>query len=414
MSNHAKLSASGSHRWMNCPGSIRMEEGFEDKGSKFAAEGTAAHFLGAECLEQDKDPKDYEGKFIRVLSNGDGAIIDHPVAIRTVKDPFEVDDEMIDNVATYVDAIRAAKGHDKLLIEQRLDFSDWVPDGFGTADAVIIRDGVIEIHDLKYGKGVMVHAQDNYQLLLYALGAYAAYSVVYSFDTIRLVIHQPRLQHLSEASITVDALLAFAGTVEEAAKQALQPDAPCVAGEVQCKWCKAKAVCSEAARLTANTVGMTFENLTEDDTPLAPGPEFVTNEQLPNVFAKLDFIRNWCDAVHDFMLEELTKGSGITGYKLVAGRMGNRAWGDKAEAEKMMKSMRLKHDEMYTDKLISPTDADRLLKKKSPKRWARISKLITRSEGKPAIAPESDKRPALPKPGDAFNDLDEGFDDLMG
>ena len=173
MSAHAKLSPSGSPKWLNCPGSVWMEEGFEDKGSVFAGEGTAAHFLGSECLDKDDDPQNYEGENISVSPKGETDFRKLGDSIVDGFNIFLVDDEMVDNVATYVDAIRAAKGHGELLVEQRLDFSEYVPDGYGTGDAVIINtdDGVIEVHDLKYGKGVMVHAQDNTQLLLYALGA---------------------------------------------------------------------------------------------------------------------------------------------------------------------------------------------------------------------------------------------------
>ena len=414
MSSHAKLSPSGSPKWLNCPGSVWMEEGFEDKGSKFADEGAAAHFLGATCLVAGSNPSDHGGKVIVVgpkdeFFEGTEGRINFPEL-----SSFIIDDEMVDNVATYVDAIRAAKGHGALLVEQKLDFSQWVPNGYGTGDAVIINteDGIIEVHDLKYGKGVMVHAPDNTQLLLYALGAYCTYSLMGSFSKVKMVIHQPRLHHLSEAEISIEELLAFAAKAKAGAEAALKPDARCIAGEVQCRWCKAKAVCPAAGKFVADAVGMDFDNLVGDDVPLAPGPEFIPNEQLPNAYAKVAFIQGWCQDVAAYMMEEMQAGTAMPGYKLVKGKQGNRQWSDDIEAEKVLKSMRLKHHEMYDSKLISPTTAEKVLKG-SVKRWNRAKGLIIRAEGKPTIALATDKRPAISSTADAFSD-ETLVDDLTG
>ena len=219
-----------------------------------------------------------------------------------------------------------------------------------------------------------------------------------------MVIHQPRLDHISEAELLIEDLLEFGERAKICAEICSMPDAEPIAGEKQCHWCRAKVNCPAAAKLVADTMGMDFENLTSDEIPIAEGPE-LTNEQLPAVYTKLDFIESWCSSIRGYVYEALRTGEKIAGYKMVTGKRGNRAFRDEDEAIKIMKGMRLKVDEMYDRKLKSPAKMEKLLKKDKPGKWEKIVDLITQSEGKPVVALESDKREAIGAVADDFDEV---------
>ncbi len=367
-----------------------MERGIEDTTSVFAEEGTAAHELGAKALLEGKEAEEYIGQVIHVSPDGT---------------EWQVDHTMAENVQMYIDAVRDhVTDGGQLLVEQRLDFSKWVPKGFGTGDAVILNGSEIRVDDLKYGKGVRVEAPGNEQLMLYALGAYHQFSALDDFETVKMVIHQPRLHHVSEETITVEELLGFAERAKNAAEHALQPDAICIAGEKQCLWCKAKASCPAAAKEVADQISMDFDNLLSDKEPDARDTDCFTNEQLGAIYPKLDFIENWCKAVRALVYSVIEEGEHVPGYKMVAGRRGARAWTDEETVIEVMKSMRLKSDEMYNKKVISPAQAEKLLKS-NKRKWPRVAELITQSEGKPTVVPESDKREAIGSKADDFESL---------
>ena len=425
MSDHAKLSPSGAERWMNCPGSLRMEDGMPDTSSLFADEGTAAHFLASTCLEQKMDAKAFTGRDILVYQkSGDtkaGTNWAENCSFGLNKDgrKFTVYD-MAGFVQVYLDNIRQFASGNDLMIEQRVNFSErvGVPDQFGTADAIILTaDGEeLQIHDLKYGRGVRVDAEENKQMMLYALGAYDQFAALGDIKRIRMVIHQPRLEHLSEWDCSVDDLLAFAAVAKKRAFHAIQVMTEkegavihhLVAGDKQCKFCKAKAICPKLAQTVAETTGADFEDLTQDALP-SPGVVTTLDDQM----AKVDLVETWCKAVRAETERRLLEGVPVAGYKLVQGKQGNRAWMDKAQAEAVLKSMRIKHEEMYDYEIVSPTTAEKLFKAKiiGPRQWPTLQQLITRSAGKPSVAPESDKRGALVlRSADDFETVEEGAD----
>lgn len=376
---------------MRCAGSLAMESGLADTSSEFADEGTAAHDLAAMALTSGNDARAYLGRIIQVKDSGR---------------EFEVDEDMAANVQIYLDNVRSYVQGGQLMIEQRVDFSHVVnvPDQGGTSDAIIITaDGTeIQVHDLKYGRGVRVDAQDNEQLMLYALGALNEYGMVGDFKTVRAVIHQPRLGHLSEAIYTIEQIEQFAGHAGERAFIAIQvlnhkdeASLHLEPGDKQCQWCKAKANCPKLAALVEESVGADFGYLTSES---ADVDKLIDNDvPLADKMAAVDLIEDWCKAVRAETERRLFDGVPVPGYKLVEGKRGNRKWANTSEVEAAFKSMRLKVEEMYDFTLISPTTAEKLHKAGTigKRQWPRLQELITQSEGKPSVAPESDKRPAL-------------------
>lgn len=396
---HARLSPSAAHRWMPCPGSIVMEEGIPDTSSEFADEGTAAHELAGWCLKDGTQARGYLGRIIEVPSRD-----------KKTSSKWEVTEEMADYVQEYVDAIRAKAEGNELMIEEKVDFSRYVgvPESFGTSDAIIMMEAQKELNvdDLKYGRGVRVDATNNQQLMIYALGAYDIFAPVYEIETVRLTIHQPRLSHVSEWVISVEELLKFAEDVAGAADQVTLAtnfdDGPAEEwngmflnpGPKQCQWCKAKATCPALRNFIVNEVIGDFDVLT-DEPPKKPKPAPNDDAELAHTYGLIDLMAGYIKAVGTEMHARMMAGRTMPGYKLVEGKKGARAWVDEAEAESTLKSFRMKLEEMYSMKLISPTQAEKVLKGKNPKRWNKVLKLITQSDGQPHIALESDKRKPL-------------------
>lgn len=400
MSTHAKLSPSGAHRWMACPGSVQLEAEYPDSGSSYAREGTAAHELAAIVLEHvGAHAKDYIGKKIRYDDHGEEML-------------WEVTPEMAEHVDDYVNFVRERAQGKTLYIECKLPISHLTgeADATGTSDVVIIDipNRTIEVIDLKYGMGVRVDAEDNPQLQMYALGAVEEYSLVCDFERVGMVIHMPRLNHVSEWEIPVAQLIEFGGDVGHAADKVRWEEPTFNPGEKQCRFCKAKATCPA---LLADMSEIVSGSVASADDFAQFLPQTVDSQSgdnyLPMAMAKVGMVEDWCKAVRAEVERRLLAGKQVDGYKLVEGRRGNRAWRDDAEVERLFKSFRLKQEEMYDFKLISPTKADKLLQA-NPKRLAKAEALVTRSEGKLSVAPVTDKRPQV-----AVSPISEDFRGLF-
>ena len=384
MAEHALLSPSGAHRWMRCPGSLLLEKTAPDRSTRYADEGSAAHKIATECLQSDGkiSPDDFLGC---QLDMGENEIL--------------VDHEMVQSVEQFIEVVeKYAAGGGMVLVDKRVNFSPYigVDNSTGTADVIIIFPDRLVVIDLKYGRGVRVYAEHNEQLRLYALGALNDYGIGCDPVDIVMVIHQPRLEHLDDDTMTVADLEAWAlNHAKPGAATALSMMGMTVEtvtlepGEKQCKFCNAKAVCPAVAAEVNVSTGT-----------LATAADFANLADLPSddiwlKMLKVPLVESYCKAIRAEAERRLFAGDVNPHFKIVEGKKGNRAWTSEAEAEAAMKANKIKPDDMYTKKLVSPTQAEKNLKKTKPKAWAALQEHIVRAPGKPSVAPATDKRPAL-------------------
>lgn len=370
---HARLSASGAKKWINCPGSIQLEENFEDKPSQFAEEGTNAHALGEAKIRLAT--KEYNRtKYHNAIRN------------------LEITEDMEDYAESYKNYVikrynsALQKTPDAILmLEQRLDFSKYVPDGFGTGDAVIIAEGKLEIIDLKYGKGVEVSAVDNPQLRLYALGAYEAFDMLYGFDTVEMTIYQPRLDNISSESISVAELLEWGESVKKAAQLANDDSViECVAGKhCDTGFCKARPVCRAYAEERQKMAVYDFKP-----------PAMLTVAEIADIIEQSASLEKWAKLVCDYALEQAYKhGVEYPGYKVVEGRSNRKYSKPDSEVAKILTDNGYQESDILVHKLKGITDIEKLLGKKT---FAEVlGSYVVKPPGKPTLVCSEDKRPAI-------------------
>lgn len=429
------LNPSSAEKWMNCPGSIAMEQGLVDEGNDYADEGTAGHLLAAECFAANCDPVHFLLRTIlvgrHVASDWDGAMWldeDEPVADGfEVRNTYKVNDNssMIAAVRKYVQAVRTmTEGALWSQHEHRVPIGAYTgEEGVeGTSDytAVVDEGKELQVHDLKLGH-VAVSPERNKQEMIYALGVLEDIGISgldESIERVRLVIHQPNVfQDPSEWTCTVDELRAFGEEVRNAAGACLlalkhrqnwfgkeysylQPS------EDACRWCLAKATCPKLQAFVEAAVAGDFEDLDEVPTltdVVKAGTPILVPREPASLGAALDavpLIETWAKAVRAAADKVLREGGEVPspkgGYKLVRGKAGARYWGDPEEAEKVMRSMRLGADVMYDKSLISPTAAEKLHTAGAitARQWPRLEAIIKKPEAGLSVAPVSDKRPA--------------------
>lgn len=382
---HALLSASSAKRWMSCTPSARFEEQFPDSSSSYADEGTAAHDLANWILS----PAEVN------------------LNLPNPRESKHYNQEMEEAVNLYVDLVlekfSEARRRSKdavLLIEQRLDYSAWAPEGFGTGDAIIIADGILEVIDLKYGKGVPVHAEENHQLRLYGLGAYHTYDCLYDLDLIRMTIVQPRLDHITTEELTAWNLVDWADReVTFKAKLAWEGQGEWVPGD-HCRFCRGKAVC--AARADANMTLITRYEYSKANT-LGP-------HDISGILGCLDELISWAGDVKGYALEQAEQqGVRWPGWKLVEGRS-NRKYADQAQTIETLRAAGYEEPLLYKPReILGLTEMEKLVgKKRLPEL---LGDLIIKPAGKPVLVPDTDKRPELQSQSSAAADFAEEVDD---
>lgn len=360
---HAILSASSSHRWLNCPPSARLCETYEDKGSDYAAEGTDAHSL---C----------EYKLRKALGMG---AVDPSEHLTWYNEEME---DCANGYATYImELVESAKetcADPVVLIEQRVDFSRWVEQGFGTSDAIIIADGTLRVIDYKHGLGVLVEADNNPQMMCYALGALELFDAIYDIDSVAMTVYQPRRQNVSTFEMFKDDLYRWAEEVlKPTAELAFAGDGNFLCGE-WCGFCKAKHECR--ARAEANLL------LAQYDFKLPP---LLEDSEIEVILSHADQLVSWVNDIKEYALQQAISGKDWTGFKLVEGRS-NRRYTDEAAVTQAVTNAGY---DPYERKLLGITAMQKLLGKSRFEEL--LSAYIEKPQGKPTLVPESDKRPVM-------------------
>ena len=378
---HALLGASSAHRWLACPPSARLEEQKPDSTSEAAAEGTLAHEL-------------VELKLKRFLAGRKTGKATPKIAGHELYRPVmeEYTDEYVDYVLALFSSVKETCGDARLISERRVDFSDVVPDGFGTSDTIIIADDVMHVVDFKYGKGLMVEAAGNPQLRLYAWGAYREFGVLYDIRKVVVHIVQPRLDHISSEEMTLEALEAWVKEIVlPTARQAYQGEGEFCAGE-HCRFCRVQATCRAYADHVMRMTQYQFAD-----------PVELTDEEIADILRDVDDLVRWAKMIKDYAQDEaVSHDHFIPGYKLVEGRSVRRIT-DAGKAAGLLLEAGYAQDNIYTLKGIG--DLEAVVGKKALGEL--LGDLITKPAGKPVLVPESDKRPAISsdtRAAELFND----------
>lgn len=363
MADHAFLSASSSHRWLECPPSAKLCAEHPGRGSPFAQQGTDAHTLAAYKLE-------------KALG-------------RKARDPTEdlayFDAEMADCTDAYaafvIEQLAEAKAlcPDPLVrIEQKVSFARWVPEGYGTADACIIADGTLYVIDLKYGTGVLVDADWNPQIMCYALGLLEAYDGIYDIHHIRMTIFQPRRENVTTFGLTKEQLLDWAeNSLAPRAQLAWNGDGDFRAGS-HCQFCSVKAICRKRAEYNLEMARYDFEM-----------PDTLNGNEIAAILPRIDQLIAWGSDVKEYALEQALAGKHFDGYKIVAGRSVSKYLNDEAVAKAVIAA----GEDPWEKRLLGITAMRTMLGRK--KFDELLGGMIIKPPGKPTLVPESDKRPAI-------------------
>ena len=379
MADHAVLSASGSHRWLNCTPSARLELEFENTGSEAAREGTAAHAL---C----------EHKLKRALHMRSR----RPASDYDSDEMEECTDAYVDFVMEQYEAAKQVCEDPVILIEQRLDFSCYVPDGFGTGDCLIISDDRLHIIDFKYGMGVLVEAEGNPQMKLYALGALAVYDALYDIREVSMTIFQPRRENVSTWTIPVEDLKDWAeNELKPRAKMAYDGEGEYLPGE-WCTFCRAAVRCRARAEEKLKLAQTEFRM-----------PPLLTDAEIEDILAVLPDLTKWANEIATYALDAaLNHGKEWNGFKVVEGRS-VRKYRDEAAVAKAAKEAGYK--DIYRQSLIPLTEMQKLMGK--DKFEEILGGLITKAPGRPTLVPKSDRRPAM-NVSNAINEFYEIKEDI--
>ena len=384
---HARCSASAAHRWINCPGSVALSDQCPDPGaSSYADEGTLAHSLAELKLRHA----------LKELTTGQ-----YKKQLAKIQQSDYYNAEMDEATDFYVDAVleefAAADEGAELMIEQQLSLEQWIPEGFGTSDVVIVSNTQIQVIDLKYGKGIKVEAKNNPQFRLYGLGAVSLFGDLYDFDTVKTTVVQPRLDHVdSEVVILKELLLWGEEEVAPRAIMAMEGSDYFVAGD-WCRFCPAKARCRKRAEFNLDLARMEFQK-----------PPLLSDEEIGEVLAKADHLQKWAEEVNQYALEQALAGKHFEGWKLVEGRS-IRKYADETKVASTLMAAGFDEAMLYQRKLNGITEMEKLVGKK--KLAATLGDLLIKPAGKPVLVPESDKREAINTTEAAKADFTTGNDE---
>lgn len=372
---HALLSASSADRWLNCPPSAVAAEAYQNEGTEFTREGTLAHEV-AEAV----------ARAYLAGNRADPADADWAEEVTT---------EMVECAKGYADYIQEQIQDDTALVmlEQRVNFSPWVPEGFGTADCIIIQGSTMDVIDYKYGKGVAVSAIDNPQEKCYGLGALNDYGFAYEIERVRLHIYQPRINNVSTFEISADDLLVWGEEIKPVAGQAAKGKGKYNAG-AWCKFCPHAGRCRTLTKICSEYVQT--HGLKVRVPVLAP-------HEVAEVLAMEPLVSLWLKRVKDQALASMLSGEQVPGYKVVAGR-GSRAWADDLETANLLQAAGYSKEDITKTELLSVAAMEKALGKKKVAEL--VGGQILAHTGAPTIALESDKRPTY-NPADDFEKLDK-------
>ncbi len=365
---HAVLSASGAHRWLNCTASARLEEKYESTQTKYTMEGTLAHELAELKLR-----KTYETMSTKTYN----------ARLKEIKENELYKPEMeahTDTYAEYIKSIMYTSKSPYINIEYKTDFSKYVPEGFGTTDCVIVEGNTLHVIDFKYGQGVAVSAENNPQMMLYALGIYEAVSMIYNIEKVNLTIVQPRLDNISEYETTVSELINWGeNTVKSKAEEAFMGLGTFEPGE-WCRFCKAKGECRARAERNLEAV----EELQNHDARL------LENFEIGNILMQCKDVEDWLKDLRETALNKILNGEKVEGWKAVEGRS-NRIITDIDKAFELLKENGFNEAVLYERKPLSLTELEKLVGKK--KFGELMTEFIEKPKGKPALVEICDKRP---------------------
>lgn len=371
--SHAKLGPSSAHRWMACPRSVAFEATLPDNSTDYAAEGTLAHSMCEMKLRHK-----YLGLSEEDMNGGLDFIRGDPLYTQEME---ACTDRYVDFVSDIMDQYRLAGMDPHIYVEVKLDLTQWIPEGFGTSDAVIIANDTLTVIDFKYGKGVPVSAEENPQMRCYALGAYHEFEMLEEFSKVTTFIFQPRIDNVSSETISVSALLIWGGNeLRPAAERAWEDHGDFEPGE-HCRFCRGRFLC----RFNAAYQLSLYDLYTNDKRP-APMSEL----EIAGILEYVDQINSWATGLKEYALKNALNGTTYPGWKLVAGK-GSRKITDESKA------LELLHEAGYEDSAVMELkNLTGLEKAVGKKKLAEVLKdVLEKTEGKPTLAHESDKRKAL-------------------
>lgn len=383
---HAKLSSSASKRWLGCPGSVKLSEHYPNGSSIYADEGTIAHGMAEGMISKDdKLVQKYEVEAAKFYG-------EHPELNGTFLEMKMILQPYVDYVFEEYAAQVHEDGAAQLMTEERVDLTEYIPGGFGTSDVVILRQGRLHIIDLKYGRGVSVSAEDNPQLKLYALGTLARFDMLYDIEDVVMTIYQPRLDNVSTDTIKAKDLYAWGEEViKPGAQLALSEDAPVHAGD-WCQFCPARYDCKERAR-----DAMELQKYL--------GQMVLSPEEIAEILGKIDRLTKFAEDIKDSALTKALDGEEIPGWKVVEGKSIRKYVGSEEEIVRQCEGAGYDQALLYERKLLTITNMEKLMGKKQ---FAEVlGAYVEKPEGKPTLAPESDKRPAITNNSAAEDFADE-------